>query len=32
MLCMGALFVVETTKLYFMKIQFLGGSEKSLQK
>ena len=32
MLCMGALFVVETTKLYLIKIQFLGGSEKSLQK
>ena len=32
MLCVGALFVVETTKLYLIKIQFLGGSEKSLQK
>lgn len=28
MLCVGALFVVETTKLYLIKIQFLGGSEK----
>ena len=32
MLCVGALFVVKTAKLYFMQIQFSGRKNKSSQK
>lgn len=32
MLCVGALFVVKTAKLYFMQIQFSGRKNKSSQR
>ena len=32
MLCVGALFVVKTAKLYFIQIQFSGRKNKSSQK